>query len=88
MAIVTNIKSRGSKTTSTLSGNLIIDEGSGTMLVRRNGVDLVRIDSRGFIYSNTDGTRQILVGAHPVDGHVGEWITDEGVDVMTELSNG
>ena len=87
MAIVTNIRSRGSKTTATLSGNVIIDEGAGVMLVRRNGIDLVRIDSRGFVYSNTDGTRQVLVGAHPIDGHVGEWITEQGVDVITELSS-
>lgn len=88
MAIVTNIRSRGSKTTQTLSGNVIIDEGAGVMLIRRNGVDLVRIDSRGFVYSDTNGVRQILIGAHPVDGHVGDWQTKPGIDVITELMNG
>ena len=86
MAIVSNVKSRGSNTVSTLSGNLIIDEGAGLMTVRRDGVDLVRIDSQGFVYSSPDGTRQILVGAHPVDGHVGDWISDPGIDVITELT--
>lgn len=92
MAIIENIKTRGSATTSTLSGNIVLDENAGELRVnRRNGADLVtlaKLNSLGFTYSELDGTTRIHIGASPRDGHIGDWISKPGIDVIEELTNG
>lgn len=48
---------------------------------------LMILDAVGMTYAETDGVRRIRIGAHPADGHIGEWISDPGVDVVEELSS-
>lgn len=86
MAIVKNVEFQGSKVISTNNGDISINKGTGELLIRKNGVVLTRVASQGFIYSEPDGTRRILIGSHPKDGHVIEAISDPGVDVIQELS--
>lgn len=92
MAIIENVKTRGSATTSTLSGNIVLDENAGELRVnRRNGgslVTLAKLNSQGFTYAEIDGTNRILIGAAPNDGRIGNWISKPGIDVIEELSNG
>ena len=86
MAIVKNVEFQGSKVISTNNGDISINQGTGELLIRKNGVVLTRVTSQGFIYSEPDGTRRILIGSHPKDGHVIEAISDPGVDVIQEPS--
>lgn len=90
MAIIENIKTRGSATTSTLSGNIVLDENAGELRVnRKNGsetVTLARLNSLGFTYAEIDGTNRIHIGAAPSDGRIGDWTSKPGVDVLEELS--
>lgn len=90
MAIIENIKTRGSATTSTLSGNIVLDENAGELRVnRKNGpvtVTLAKLNSLGFTYAELDGTNRIHIGAAPNDGRIGDWISKPGVDVIEELS--
>lgn len=85
MIIEKNVEFEGSKVISTLNGNIELNQNTGEMLIRKNGKVLTRINSQGFIYSEEDGTRRVLIGAHPVDGHIIEAISDPGVDVIDEL---
>lgn len=39
----------------------------------------------GQLYYDSTGTARILIGQHPVDGHMGIWVSKDGVDVITEL---
>lgn len=90
MAIIENVKTRGSATTSTLSGNIVLDENAGELRVnRRNDGDLVtlaKLNSQGFTYAELDGTNRIHIGAAPNDGRIGSWVSKPGVDVIEELS--
>ena len=86
MAIVKNVEVQGSKVISTNNGDISINQGTGELLIRKNGVVLTRVTSQGFIYSEPNGTRRILIGSHPKDGHVIEAISDPGIDVIQELS--
>lgn len=108
MAIIENIKSKGGSTTSSLSGDIFIDEPNNRLVIRdpvthnvvliidKEGlhvyrtdgtIELVKLSNIGLLYSEINGLRRILIGAHPVDGHIGEWITKSGTDVITELSS-
>lgn len=82
-----NVEYGGSKMTSTLSGNISIDHTKGELVVREDGVVLTRVNSNGFVYSERDGTRRILIGKHPKNDEVGEWISIIGNDVIEELNN-
>ena len=86
MAIVKNVEFQGSKVISTNNGDISINQGTGELLIRKNGVVLTRVTSQGFIYSEPNGTRRILIGSHPKDGHVIKAISDPGIDVIQELS--
>lgn len=85
MAIIKNVAFKGGKVTSTLSGNIELNEQTGELIIRSGGVVRTRINSQGFIFSDNNGVRQILLGSHPVDGHPVEAISDPGIDVITEL---
>lgn len=39
----------------------------------------------GFLGTDSDGVRRILIGQHPVTGVSGIWVSKSGVDVITEL---
>ena len=55
-----------------------------------NAVTMGRLPNKkyGISLSDTGNKQRILLGQHPKDGHVGLWITKEGIDVMDELKNG
>jgi hypothetical protein len=41
----------------------------------------------GLVISDLNGAyRRILIGQHPTDGRPGVWVSNESVDVVTELS--
>lgn len=87
MAIVETIRVGGDKLSASNSGKMAINQTTGEITVR--GVDsnsvLVRIDATGMTYSEPTGIRRIRLGAHPVDGHIGEWVSKNGVDVIETL---
>lgn len=87
MAIRKEVKYRGSTMTSTLSGNISLNEGAGELVVRNGANILTKVDSAGFTYAEPSGTRRILIGSHPSDGHIGEWITKANIDVISELGS-
>lgn len=39
----------------------------------------------GLVISDSTGTRRVLIGQHPVDGRPGNWVSKDGIDVITEL---
>lgn len=87
MAIIKQVEHSGSVRTSTLSGNIELNEARGELLVR-NGVHvLTRIDSEGFTYAETDGTRRIRIGLNPADNSVGIWNSKPNIDVIEELTS-
>ena len=53
-----------------------------------NAVVMGRLPNKkyGIALSDTGGKQRILLGQHPKDGHIGLWITKEGIDVMDELN--
>lgn len=88
MAIVKQVNHSGSVRTSTLSGNIELNEAKGELLIR-NGVHvLTRIDSEGFTYAEQNGTKRIRMGLNPADDSVGEFISKPNIDVIEALTNG
>ena len=53
-----------------------------------NAVVMGRLPNKkyGITLSGIGGKERILLGQHPKDGHIGLWITKEGIDVMDELN--
>lgn len=85
MGIVKQVNHSGSVRTSTLSGNIELNEAKGELLVR-NGVHiLTRVDSEGFTYAEPNGTRRVRIGLNPKDQSVGDWLSKPNVDVIDEL---
>lgn len=85
MAIVKQVNHSGSVRTSTLSGNIELNEAKGELLIR-NGVHiLTRVDSEGFTYAEANGTRRIRIGLNPKDQSVGDFISKPNIDVIDEL---
>ena len=39
----------------------------------------------GQVYYDSDNLARILIGQHPTDGHMGIWVSIDGVDVIAEL---
>lgn len=85
MAIIKQVNHSGSVRTSTLSGNIELNDARGELLIRNGANILTRIDSEGFTYSEPDGTRRLRAGLNPKDGSVGEWLSKPNVDVIDEL---
>lgn len=85
MAIVKTVQHSGSARTSTLSGNIELNEAKGELLVRNGAHILTRVDSEGFTYAETNGTRRIRIGLNPKDSSVGDWLSKPNVDVIDEL---
>lgn len=86
MAIIRNVQHSGGTMTSTLSGNIELNEASGELIVRNGANVLTRINSEGFTYSETDGTRRIRIGLNPANNDIGEWISKPSVDVIGALN--
>lgn len=88
MAIIKTVQHSGANSTSTLSGNIELNEAMGEILIRNGSHILTRIDSEGFTYAETDGTRRIRIGLNPADSSVGEFISKPTIDVIEALTNG
>lgn len=85
MAIIKEVQHSGSVRTSTLSGNIELNEAKGELLIR-NGVHiLTRVDSEGFTYAEANGTRRIRIELNPKDQSVGDFISKPNIDVIDEL---
>lgn len=85
MAIEKNVEFQGDKVVNSLGGNIKINQTTGEIIISNNGVILTKINKDGFVYSEEDGTRRILIGKHPKTGNVIEAISKAGVDVINEL---
>ena len=85
MAIVKQVQYSGSVTTSTLSGNIELNEASGELIIRNGAHVLTRINSEGFTYSDMSGLRRIRTGLNPKDGSIGQYISKPTVDVIEAL---
>lgn len=85
MAIEKNVEFQGDKVVNSLGGNIKINQTTGEIIISNNGVILTRINKDGFVYSEEDGTRRILIGKHPKTGNVIEAVSKAGVDVISEL---
>lgn len=85
MAIEKNVEFQGDKVVNSLGGNIKINQTTGEIIISNNGVILTRINKDGFVYSEEDGTRRILIGKHPKTGNVIEAISKAGIDVISEL---
>lgn len=85
MAIVKTVQYSGQIKTSTLSGNIELNESTGELLVRNGSHVLTRVNSDGFTYSETNGTRRIRIGLNPKDSSIGEFISKPSIDVIDEL---
>lgn len=87
MAIVKTVQHSGAVRTSTLSGNIELNEATGELLVRNGANVLTRVNSEGFTYADSTGLRRIRIGLNPADSSVGEWISKPTIDVIEALEN-
>lgn len=87
MAIIKNVQYAGSTRTSTLSGNIELNEGTGELIIRNGAQVLVRTNSDGFTYSDQTGIRRIRVGLNPSDNSVGIYTSKPTIDVVDELES-
>lgn len=62
MTIVSNVTSQGADVTSSLSGNLSINESSGEIVIRDGSREVVRINKYGFSYFDANTVRRISIG--------------------------
>ena len=85
MAIIKQVQHAGSVRTSTLSGNIELNEATGELIIRNGANVLTRINSEGFTYSEANGLRRIRIGLNPRDESVGEWVSKPSVDVIEAL---
>lgn len=85
MAIVKQVQYSGQIKTSTLSGNIELNESAGELIIRNGAHVLTRINSDGFTYSEQNGLRRIRIGLNPKDESIGEWISKPAIDVIDEL---
>lgn len=85
MAIIKQVQYSGSVRTSTLSGNIELNEASGELIIRNGAHILTRINSEGFTYSEISGLRRIRIGLNPKDGSIGQYISKPTVDVIEAL---
>ena len=85
MAIIKQVQHAGSVRTSTLSGNIELNEATGELIIRNGSNILTRINSEGFTYSEANGLRRIRIGLNPRDESVGEWVSKPSVDVIEAL---
>ena len=80
MAIITNIKTRGATKTSTLSGNIVLDEANGELRISRtisgNNVVINKMDVLGSHYYDSNGIKRISTGIDPETGRIREVFYD------------
>ncbi len=62
MTIIDNTTLRGASVTSSLAGNLSINEDSGEIVIRNGQTEVLRLNRDGFAYFDPNGTRRISMG--------------------------
>lgn len=87
MAIIKQVQRSGSVRTSTLSGNIELNEATGELIIRNGAHVLTRINSEGFTYSEISGLRRIRIGLNPKDQSVGIYTSKPTIDVIDELES-
>lgn len=87
MAIIKNVQYAGSTRTSTLSGNIELNEATGELIIRNGANVLTRVNSEGFTYSDSTGLRRIRIGLNPSDSSVGIYTSKPTIDVVDELES-
>lgn len=87
MAIIKNVQYSGSARTSTLSGNIELNESTGELIIRNGANVLTRVNSEGFTYSDSTGLRRIRIGLNPKDESVGIYTSKPTIDVVNELES-
>ena len=85
MAIVKTVQYAGGATTSTLSGNIELNETTGELIIRNGANVLTRINSDGFTYSEPNGTRRIRIGNDANGSTIGIFTSKPTIDVVNEL---
>lgn len=60
--IITNITTKGNTVTSSLSGSLSINEDTGEIIIRKSGVEVLRLDETGFRYYDSQSVLRISMG--------------------------
>lgn len=60
--IITNMTSRGDSVTSSLGGNLTINEANGEIVIRNGSKEVIRIDKEGFKYFDSNSVERISFG--------------------------
>lgn len=80
MAIITTIKTKGNASTSTLSGNIVIDEGAGELrITKKVGNDIVPvnvINETGNHYYDLNGVERISTGLDDDTGYMRQLYKD------------
>lgn len=80
MAIITTIKTKGNASTSTLSGNIVIDEGAGELrITKKVGDDIVPvnvINETGNHYYDLNGVERISTGLDEATGYIRQLYKD------------
>lgn len=87
MAIVKSVQHSGAVRTSTLSGNIELNEATGELLIRNGANVLTRVNSEGFTYSDSTALRRIRIGLNPADSSVGIYTSKPTIDVIDELES-
>lgn len=80
MAIVTTVKSKGNVSTSTLSGNIVLDEGAGELRVTKkvgnNIIPVNIINETGNHYYDLNGVERISTGLDTTTGYMRQLYKD------------
>jgi hypothetical protein len=86
MAIETEVTSRGQKSTSTLAGDIRLEEGRGRLVIYDPDTarELNVVDRTGYLFSDATD-RRIKLGSH--DDEVGFWISKPSEDVIDLLDS-
>lgn len=88
MAYIENVAYQGQQSTSTLAGDIRLEQGRGRLVIYDPilQTELNVVDRTGYLFS--DGVnRRIKIGSAPTDGRVGIWTSKPGVDVIDELNS-
>lgn len=62
MTIIDNTTIKGANVTSSLAGNLTINEDSGEIVIRNGRTEVLRLNRNGFAYFDNNGTKRISMG--------------------------
>jgi len=84
MALKKEVQYSGNARTSTLNGNIEINEGTGELIVRNGAQILTRVSGEGFDYLQ-NGIHRIRIGRRGNSSNIGIYTSKPGVDVLEEI---